>query len=296
MSIRSKAKNTVRDGLGLDKVASEIKSLSKVKGIDTSGVETAKQAFKSMNIETKKTVTQLSEIKSEATRMKPELDKISSATKDTGDTVKKATGYFGQFTAALKRIALYRFVRFILKSITTAAREGIQNLAQYSAAIGGIDASRANATMSQFATMALQVKNSVGAALMPVLRSLMPVIQTLADWFIIAANAVNQFFSAISGATTFTKAKAATVDYAKSLGSATKAAKELKNAMLGIDELNVVSPASSGGASGGAGAGMPAYSEMFEEVQNQTLRFAEKIRISSMGQRKLDDILKTRCN
>jgi len=72
------------------------------------------------------------------------------------------------------------------------------------------------------------LKISVGAALMPVLRSLMPVIQTLADWFIIAANAVNQFFSAISGATTFTKAKAATVDYAKSLGSATKAAKELK--------------------------------------------------------------------
>ncbi|OQB11613.1 MAG: hypothetical protein BWY15_02440 [Firmicutes bacterium ADurb.Bin193] len=98
---------------------------------------------------------------------------------------------------------------------------------------------------------------------MPVLRSLMPVIQTLADWFIIAANAVNQFFSAISGATTFTKAKAATVDYAKSLGRATKAAKELK---IGIDELNVVSPASSGGASGGAGAGMPAYSEMFEEA------------------------------
>jgi len=37
--------------------------------------------------------------------------------------------------------------------------------------------------------------------------------------------------------------------------------------MLGIDELNVVSPASSGGGgSGGAGADMPAYSEMFEEA------------------------------
>ena len=43
---------------------------------------------------------------------------------------------------------------------------------------------------------------------------------------------------------------------ADALGSATKAAKELKNATLGIDELNVISPssASSGGA-GGAGAG-----------------------------------------
>jgi hypothetical protein len=151
--------------------------------------------------------------------------------------------------------------------------------------------------MSQFATMALQVKNSVGAALMPVLRSLMPVIQTLANWFIIAANAVNQFFSAISGATTFTKAKAATVDYAKSLGGATKAAKELKNAMLDIDELNVVSPASSGGGgSGGAGAGMPAYSEMFEEaeISENISKFADKIRpILQWVRENFDTILKT---
>jgi hypothetical protein len=40
------------------------------------------------------------------------------------------------------------------------------------------------------------------------------------------------------------------------LGDAAKAAKELKNATLGIDELNVISPPSasgSGGAGGGAG-------------------------------------------
>jgi len=43
-----------------------------------------------------------------------------------------------------------------------------------------------------------------------------------------------------------------------SLGGATKAAKELKNATLGIDELNVISPntgGAAGGGAGGAGAG-----------------------------------------
>ena len=191
--------------------------------------------------------------------------------RETGDNAKRSAGGLGKFVSSLKRILMYRVVRSILSNISSAAKEGIQNLVLYSKAIGGIDASRANATMSQFASISMQVKNSLGAALMPVLNSLMPVIQTLANWFIIAANAVNQFFAAISGASTWTRAKAAVVGYGKGLGGAAGAANDLKNAMLGIDELNVISPDSGGGGGGGGGGGID-YGDMFEEVPiSQTL-------------------------
>lgn len=215
-------------------------------------------------------------IKDLATSAKTELGATAAVATETGNKIKQvgesaksSSKGLGKFVESLKRIALYRFVRFILKQITTAIKEGIQNLVQYSKAIGGIDASRANATMSQFASIGMQVKNTVGAALMPVLKALTPVIQTLANWFIIAANAVNQFFAAISGASTWSKAKEYAVDYADGLGKAAGAASDLKNAMLGIDELNVISPNAGGGGGGGGGLD---YGSMFEEVPiNQTL-------------------------
>ena len=183
-----------------------------------------------------------------------------------GDSAKKSASGLSKFLDSLKRIALYRMVRWVLKSITSAIKEGIQNLARYSAAIGGIDASRANATMSQFATTALQVKNSIGAALMPVLTALMPVIQTLANWFITAVNAVNQFFSALSGKSTWTRATEYAVDYADGLSKATGAVKKFKGALAGFDELNIITQPNVGGG-GSGGIKTPDYKKMFEEVE-----------------------------
>jgi hypothetical protein len=208
-------------------------------------------------------------ITSEATRAKQELKSAGDAAgaagkklKEVGTSAKQGASGLSKFVSSLKRVLLYRVVRSILSNIARAAKEGIQNLALYSKAIGGIDASKANATMSQFASIGMQVKNTLGSALMPVLNALMPVIQTLANWFITAANAVNQFFAAISGASMWTKAKEYAVDYADGLGKAAGAASDLKNAMLGIDELNVISPNAGGG---GGGAGALDYENMFEE-------------------------------
>lgn len=204
-----------------------------------------------------------------------QMDEMAKSAKKAGDAMKKSANGLDKFISSLKRILMYRVVRSILSNIAKAAKEGIQNLALYSKAIGGIDASKANATMSQFASIGMQVKNAVGSALMPVLNALMPVIQTLANWFIIAANAVNQFFAAISGASTWSKAKEYAVDYANGLGKAAGAASDLKNAMLGIDELNVISP----NAGAAAGGGMN-FGEMFEEagVSEKISALAEKIR------------------
>lgn len=169
-----------------------------------------------------------------------------------------------------KRIATYRVFKAVLKGITDSFKVGTQNLVQYSAAMNGLDAAAANPTMSTFATQLLYVRNSIGAAAMPALQALVPVVQTVAGWFVSAANAVNQFISILQGKTTFTKAKEYAVDYAESLGgvgsAAGKAAKELQQ-LMDFDEINnIISPKDSGGGGGGgAGSGMD-YSQMFEEA------------------------------
>lgn len=171
------------------------------------------------------------------------------------------------------RIAMYRLVRSAIKDISSAAKEGVNNLVRYSAALNSTDAAAANATMSEYATTLLQVKNTLGAALMPILTALLPVINTIASAFITATNAVNMFFQALQGKTTFTKAKKSTVDYAKSLKTATGAAKELQKTLLGFDEINRLNAENKGGGAAGAD-----FSNMFEEaeINEKVKKFAEK--------------------
>lgn len=183
------------------------------------------------------------------------------------DSATHASGFskaIQKLNSSVGRIAFYRAIRSGLKAVTQAMREGISNLYQYSAALNSIDAARAKNTMDGFATTALYAKNSIGAALMPVLQSLLPIVNTIADAFVVAANAVNQFFHALKGESVFTKAKKYAVDFGDALGGAAGAAKELKKQIFGFDELNIFNEPSSGGGGGGSGLD---YSKMFEEAE-----------------------------
>ncbi len=182
---------------------------------------------------------------------------------------------FGNFVNSIGRIALYRLVRSAIKGISTAAREGVNNLTRYSAALNSMDAAQANRTMSEYASTLQQVKNSIGAAVMPALTALLPIVIGIANAFITAANAVNQFLQALGGKGTFTRAKKNTTDYAKSLGGASSAAKELQKTLLGFDEINRLNDENSGGGAGGVD-----YGNMFEEapVDSKIKSLAERIK------------------
>lgn len=183
---------------------------------------------------------------------------------------------FGNFIKSIGRIALYRLVRSAIKGISTAAKEGVNNLTRYSAALNSMDAAQANRTMSEYASTLQQVKNAIGAAVMPALTALLPIVLSIANAFITAANAVNQFLQALGGKGTFTRAKKNTTDYAKSLGGASGAAKELQKTLLGFDEINRLNDDSSN--SGGAGG--VDYGDMFEEapVDSKIKSLAERIK------------------
>lgn len=189
---------------------------------------------------------------------------VIGAAKRATAPIRNLGSQFVNLAKSIGRIALYRAVRSAIKNISSATREGIQNLVRYSAAMNSTDAANANRTMSEYASTLQQVKNSIGSAVMPVLTALLPLINTISSAFITAANAINMFFQALQGKGTFTKAKKNSVDYAKSLNTASGAAKELQKTLLGFDEINRLNDKNSGGGGGASGVD---YSDMFEEAQ-----------------------------
>lgn len=199
---------------------------------------------------------------------------VGSALKGTSKDGKNATGIFGRlgsaftkantpmktFLSTLKRIAMYRMLRSIIKAITSAIGEGITNIYNYSRAVG---TSLAPA-MDKAKSATLTFKNSIGAALAPVLESLVPIIQKVCGWLTTFNNLLGSIFAGLAGKKTFTAAVETTTTWGEALDKTTESAKELKRTLLGFDELNVLN-GDTGGSGGGGGASTPDYSSMFEE-------------------------------
>lgn len=100
---------------------------------------------------------------------------------------------------------------------------------------------------------------AVGSLFLPILVRVIPYVQAfvelLTDLVRTLANIVGIEIQAVDWSG-FNGGSQAVDQVTDSLGNATQAAKELKNATLGIDELNVISPntGAAGGGAGGAGA------------------------------------------
>lgn len=191
--------------------------------------------------------------------------------KVTGVFEKAINGY-KKFVNMIKRMVILRIIRNALRLIEEGLKEGRENIYQYSYALKGMDSAQAYQTLDQLASTALYVKNSIGAAAMPIIQAFVPALKLIASWAVMAANAVNQLVSAMQGKSTYTKAKEYAVDYMDGVknaaGGANKAAKDLRATLLGFDEINRLDSADKGSGSGGSGSGSASldYSSMFEEA------------------------------
>ena len=192
--------------------------------------------------------------------------------------VKQNTSGLGKMFSSLKRIAMYRAIRFALSALTKALKEGINNLYQYSNLMGGTFAQ----SMDRLATSSSYLKNSLGAMAAPIINALAPAIDFVIDKVVALLNVINMLFARLSGASTFTAAKKNAKSYGDSLasagGSAAKAAKEIRDATTGIDELNIIMQKDD--TSGGGGGGGADYGSMFEElpIDNSVSEFADKLK------------------
>lgn len=187
---------------------------------------------------------------------------IGAGAKDiekVGKSAKKSSGLISNMAKRIKQtvvsFAIFGAVMKVSQTISKAFTEGIQNMAKYS--------SEFNGKMSEMASASATLKNSIGALTAPIISALTPAIVTLCTWLTNAINATNRFIAAISGKSTWTKAKKQQVDYAASLDKTAGSAKKAAGALAAFDDLNVLQKNDSGSGSGGTGSG---GSDLYEEV------------------------------
>ena len=136
--------------------------------------------------------------------------------------------------AALKRIAIYRLMRTMIKELTQGLNEGIQNLYKWSEYVG----TRFHSSMDSMATSALYIKNSLATIAEPILNYLAPAIDFLADRFAALAATVAEFLAALTGQDQYTIALKFPKEYGE---EAEETAKAMQKWLGPFDEINRLS-------------------------------------------------------
>ena len=195
--------------------------------------------------------------------------------KDLTKQASKSKGPLDNFVASLKRIAFYRFLRTIIKEITQAFQEGLQNAYAFSQGIEG-EGHRFAAAMDSIKTAGSTMKNQLGSAFISLLTALAPVINALISLVTKLADALSQLFAAFTGKT-YLKAADVPQQWADAASGAAKAAKEWKNQLLGFDEINrLEAPSDNNSGSGGGGGGGATYVDT--PINEKYLQMVQKIR------------------
>ena len=200
-----------------------------------------------------------------------EMQKLDDTTKETKSSWKKLTdglhkSFNGieQFINRVTRIATTMMIRRAIKNLVKGIKEGIENLREWAR----VTNNELYTAMDGFKAKANQMKNSLGAMVAPIIRSLIPLLNSLSNALITASNWLNQFFALLTGQSSWIRAREDIQGYTDDVEHASGATKEW---LAAFDELNVMN--NSGGGGGGSSQ-KPDYENMFEEIT----QFDEKIR------------------
>lgn len=183
----------------------------------------------------------------------------------TGATKSVSGGLGGGLKNILKYAFGIRSLFALVNKLRSALVDGFKNLAQYSG--------ETNNSISMLMSSLTQLKNAFAAAFAPILNVIAPILNTLIQKIISVVNTFGQLTSALTGKTTYIKAKKVQQDYAKSLNSnansaknAKKANEELKRTILSFDQINKMDDNSSSDSNSGIAdtSGGLSPSDMFE--------------------------------
>lgn len=214
-------------------------------------------------------------VSKEARTVKANLDNASRSAKRLGDTVKKAgTSGAGGMTAlgrSIKGMVVSFGIFGVLFSLTGAISDSFGRMAQENEGV--------NKTLSEIKSSLQYVSDALASVIYPIVQALAPIITTILDGLAGILNLLARVIAFFTGQDSVIQAKKVQTDYAASLdGTAesmdgvTGAAKELRKALLGIDELNILDDSSTGGGiSGGLG------DLRFEEVSVDPIDFPDII-------------------
>lgn len=207
----------------------------------------------------------------------PGINRLNNSMKRTSNTGSRMGGIF----RTLGMTARFMFASFLIRGALNGAKEGFQNLAQYSG--------QTNASLSMLMSSLTQLKNALATAFAPILNVVAPLLNALIQKVIQAISTLGMLFASLTGQKTFTAAKKVNQDYAASLNQnaknadkANKSNQKLQRTLLGFDQINKLDDNSDSGASdtGAGDIGGLSPADMFEEVPilNKINDFADKIK------------------
>lgn len=204
------------------------------------------------------------------------IGQLATKFKNLGSALFGAHSFAGKLLKSFVRIAFYRSIRFSLSSMVKGFKEGATNLYAWSDAF---DKARTFAnSMDKIATSILYVKNSLGAMIAPIVNALAPALDFLADKFVGVLNIINEFISALTGASTYTVARKIGTQFQEIADGAGAASKAIHSFTIGIDELNIIEDT---GRDGGGYGGLGNVAEdWFEKkaVSSDMQNFADTVR------------------
>lgn len=241
-----------------------------------SEIDRAKNNISGLNAEIQSLENSKNGMEDKANRIKNIRDaseKASKSIRKMGDSAKKSSG---GFKVGLKTMLKYVFgiqsLIALINKLRSAMVEGFKNLAQFN---DGVNPT--NTALSNLKSALTQLKNSFAVAFSPILTVIEPILTRLISLLSTAMNYVGQFFAALTGASTFTKAIKVQENYAKSLNGTAAAAKKAKKSVYAFDELNTKD---NGNTSSSGGSGSVNPNQMFEvaPIESKIAGLADKIK------------------
>lgn len=179
-----------------------------------------------------------------------ELFDILAALETVGDALRHAfdDSVIGRFVRSLGRLGstiTRTLSRRLINGAINGVKEAFENLSSSSE-------SSAKA-LNQIKATGSAVGASLATAVLPILKSLAPVFNSIASAAAAAANAIAQFFAVLTGQSSYT-AISVKKDMNSIASSAGGGGSAMKGLLADFDELNVIQSDSGGGGGGGAGS------------------------------------------
>lgn len=185
-----------------------------------------KQMNESLGISYNRVKNEFEEYKKRLLGIDGASKKATNSTKKLGIQMKKSqkpTKKYGEaLSGVVRRLVMFRLLRSTISLAFRSAREGMENLAQYSP--------ETNKAISNVLSSLTKLKNSFATAFSPVAEYASPVLVEFISLLSEAVTWTSQFFAALTGKDTYTKATKVEEDYGAALKESNKQIKAQEKA------------------------------------------------------------------
>ena len=244
-----------------------------------SGANSAGNAVKNLNNKLSALKVAFSQVKNTATSVaNSALKPMKAVFNSLTSSIKKTFTPLSTFVSSLKRILFYRMIRTIIKEISSAFSEGLENAYNFSSGLSDAVDGRIATAYDRLTNATKTMKNQLGAAFGSLISAIEPVLTKIINLVTSAAETVTQFFASFTGGT-YLKATEATSTYADTASDAAKATEEWKNQLLGFDEINRLEEATSTDSGSGSGSSSSPYTQYtVENVDDSISDFVQSLK------------------